>query len=260
MKTEYAIVKKRREDIMSYIQRNKKVTVKELADYFDTSEITIRRDLNYWEEKDAIIRNHGGAQLIQHMVNDEDQAYLNRCVHAIAKKAASFVENGDTIFINTSSTALLTVKYIGNKRCTIVTNNAKATYLEHSPEIQIVLTGGELRFPKESMVGDLALTAVSKISADKCFMGCSGLTDETLSTAILAETSINGLMIAQTKGKKFILCDHSKIGIPHQFDYCSTNEIDYLITDTDSNKNVLESLKEKDVTVIETEPLWHIND
>ena len=113
MKVDYQIVQKRRDDIMMIIQKLGDVTVKQLMNDFDVSEITIRRDLQYWEDRGAIIRYHGGAKIIQHMVDHDNSDFTNkRYKHAIAKMAASYIEDGDTIFINTSSTALLIPQYI----------------------------------------------------------------------------------------------------------------------------------------------------
>ena len=182
MKVDYKIVQQRRDDIMMIIQKLGNVTVKQLMNDFNVSEITIRRDLQYWEDRGAIIRYHGGAKIVQHMVNHDNSDFTNeRYKHAIAKKAASYIEDGDTVFINTSSTALLIPQYIMNKRCTIITNNAKMVLVKHSPLISIVLTGGELRYPKEAMVGDFALNNLHKIRANKCFLGCSGMS----STSVL---------------------------------------------------------------------------
>ena len=71
MKVDYQIVQKRRDDIMMIIQKLGDVSVKQLMNDFNVSEITIRRDLQYWEDRGAIIRYHGGAKIVQHMVDHD---------------------------------------------------------------------------------------------------------------------------------------------------------------------------------------------
>ena len=78
MKVDYKIVQKRRDDIMMIIQKLGDVTVKQLMNDFDVSEITIRRDLQYWEDRGAIIRYHGGAKIIQHMVDHDNSDFTNK--------------------------------------------------------------------------------------------------------------------------------------------------------------------------------------
>lgn len=258
MKVDYKIVQQRRDDIMMIIQKLGSVSVKQLMNEFDVSEITIRRDLQYWEDRGAVIRYHGGAKIIQHMVNHDNSNFTNdRYKHAIAKHAATYVEEGDTIFINTSSTALLVAQYI-NKRCTIITNNAKMLLAKHSPQISIVLTGGELRFPKEAMVGDFALNNLSKIRANKSFLGCGGINSESgVTTAIFSETAINETMIQNTLGSTFILCDYTKIGQTHNYISGSLEEVNYLITDINASDEELSHILEvnPDIKVKKVEPL-----
>ena len=114
MKMTKEVVDKRRKKIMQKIQVKGTVNVEELASELNVTPLTIRRDLQYWEDMGAIERFYGGAKLVQNFVEhdiDPNEAYK----HAIAKFAATFVDDGDTIFINTSSTALLVIKYIIGK-------------------------------------------------------------------------------------------------------------------------------------------------
>lgn len=259
MRIETELVQKRRNDIMTLIQKFKNISVNELVREFHTSPVTIRRDLQYWEDLGAIQRTHGGAKLIQTMVANKDEAFTNdRYIQAIAKRAALFVEEGDTIFINTSLTALLMIRYIKDKNCTVITNNGSAMTLKHDPKVRIILTGGELTFPKKSMVGDFTISTIQRVIANKCFLGCSGITlDDGITTAIMAETTINELMLSQTQGKKFVVCDHTKFGMKYSFKSGSLDKIDGVITDIATSFDDISALRLKGKDVITVEPLLH---
>ena len=116
MKVSKTIVDKRRDDIMKAIQENNFMSVGDLVDMFDVSPITIRRDLQYWEDKGAIERKYGGASLLQAFI-DEDEASFERAKYmkGIAKRAALYVDDGDVIFINSSMTALMLINYLKDK-------------------------------------------------------------------------------------------------------------------------------------------------
>lgn len=244
---------------MLAIQNNGKILVDEVAKEMNVSPLTIRRDLQYWEELGAIERFYGGAKLVQSFVENDPVHSNEPYKHAIAKYAAQYVEEGDTIFINTSSTSLLVIKYIRNKHCTVVTNNAKAVFLEHDPMVTICLTGGELRFPKESMVGDFALNNLNKVTASKCFLGCSGISmDSGMTTAILPEVTINEAMVRRCNGPTFILCDHTKVGVSHNFTATTLDTIDYIITDKLADAHELDTLQQQDITVVTLDPLQKI--
>lgn len=258
MKMNKEVVDTRRKKVMAKIQVLGRVDVEDLAKELAVSPLTIRRDLQYWEEQGAIERFYGGARLIQSFVdNDEIHENNEPYKHAIAKYAAQYVEEGDTIFINTSSTALLVLKYIRGKRVTVITNNGKAIFMDHDPLVSIVLSGGELRIPKESMVGDFALNNLNRVTANKSFMGCSGFDIHAgMSTAILQEVSINETMINRCKGSVFLLGDYTKIGNVHQFIAADVNAFQYLITDKRVNEEQLEEFRHAGIQTVALDPLF----
>lgn len=255
MKMTKEVVDKRRKKIMQEIQIKGTVNVDELSAKLNVTPLTIRRDLQYWEDMGAVERFYGGAKLVQNFVEhdiDPNEAYK----HAIAKFAATFVDDGDTIFINTSSTALLVIKYIIRKRVTIITNNGKTIFCDHDPNVQIVMTGGELRFPKETMTGDFALNNLQRVKANKAFLGCSGFDSEVgMSTAILPEVIINESMISRCSGAAFILADATKINYVHQFVVAKPDSFAYLVTDTRVPAEQIEEFEEKGILVKQLDPL-----
>ena len=99
--------------------------------------------------------------------NMKDEVQLYRKI--IARYAAAFVSENDTIFINTSSNAL---------QVTVITNNGKAIGREYCPGVNVVLTGGKLRHTKDAMVGDFTLRNLQHVYAKKAFVGCSGISAE----------------------------------------------------------------------------------
>lgn len=243
---------------MKLIQKEHQVNVQELSKLFHVSPLTIRRDLQYWEDMGAIIRNYGGASLIQEFINVKNYD-TQRYLHAIARKAAQYVENGDTIFINSSQTALLVLKFIKNKRVTVITNNAKAINYTPDSQVNVIFTGGEVRFPKNSMVGNYALGMLNTVTADKCIIGCSGLNQNGVSTELLKEVPINQAMLQRSKNTRIILCDHTKFGIKYSYGYSSFKNIDYLITDINADPDILEIIREKNATnVIQVEPFINL--
>ena len=110
MKNTKTFILKRQEAILKYLEENNFAKTEELAKFLNTSNVTIRRDFQILEEKGLIIRNHGGAQVSQNILNKKfcDNATNKNEIlkSSIAKKAAEFIENNDIIFINSSSTAI----------------------------------------------------------------------------------------------------------------------------------------------------------
>lgn len=241
-------VDQRRNAIIKILEQYGKVKVSFLADELNVSPLTIRRDLDDLEKHNIITRQYGSATLAHPGIN-AFSSNQERCKQAIAKAAAKLVEDQETIFINTSSTALLTMQYITAKNVTVITNNGKALGVQHNPTMTVVLTGGEIRFPKESMFGEFAINNINCVSASKCFMGCAGLSPEGgLTTSVFQESPINSLMIKRAK-KHFVLADHTKIGITSSFQYGLASDIDLLITDSHASKLTLAKFKRMGVDI-----------
>ncbi|MCF7931253.1 MAG: DeoR/GlpR transcriptional regulator, partial [Acholeplasmataceae bacterium] len=116
----------------------------------------------------------------------------------------------------------------------------------------VVLTGGELRMPKESLVGDFAINNLNRVKAAKAFLGCSGISAEGgFTTAVLQEVAINEVMLKNTVGMKFVLADKNKVGKIHSFLSGSISQLDYLITDVFASEVEVKSLRSNGLKVIQ---------
>ena len=257
MKNAKGFVFKRQQAILKYLKENKFAKTEELATLLKTSNITIRRDFQNLEKEGVIRRKYGGAELIEGALSEDP--YFNhtkikkeKIKDSIAKKAAEFIEDGDSIFINSSSTAIKLLEYIEDKRVMVITNNGKILGMNLSPNVEIILTGGEVYGRKQSMVGDIATQIISKITATKCFIGVSGINANTgISTSVLQETTVNMKMLENCNGPTFVLADNSKIGIHHNFSSGDISKVNYVITnEIEDDKSELEKLKEKGVKII----------
>lgn len=242
MKRERAYVEGRRRQVVEMLQRNPQIRIDELAKRLGVSVVTIRRDLQYLEEKKQITRFYGGAAVSKEAAGYVDDVAIYR--ELIAKYAATLVDDGDTIFINTSSNALDIIKYIKGRHVTVITNNGKAIRQEKAEGVDLILTGGEVRHPKEALVGDFATRNLQNIFAKKAFMGCAGISAATgMSTEIANEVNVNQLMIEHTVQEVYLLADHTKVGHNSSFTSCSIESIRHLITDEMAPAEELEQMR-----------------
>jgi DeoR/GlpR family transcriptional regulator of sugar metabolism len=259
MKKNQGIVSKRRERILDYLTTNETINTNELAEKLNISPLTLRRDLQALDDEGLIVRYYGGAKLATDSDNtgylssdkDTSDSEFIKKKHAIAKYAAEIINDGDTIFINSSSTALLILEYLGDKRVYVVTNNGKALQSTIGPNIELVLTGGQVYERKQSLIGEFATYILSKITADKCFLGVSGIAcDSGISTSVLQETLVNHEMINRCSGPVYILADSTKVGRHHNFSSGDISEVSHLITDSNIKDSDIEEFEEKGITVI----------
>jgi len=255
MKQKKEIINARREHLIEILRNHETVPVNTLAEQLNVSLPTIRRDLDYLYKNNMIERFYGGASL--NMSNDPfaERNQNELAKHALAKYAAGCIEDHDIVFINTSSTALLTLKYLEDKKVTVITNNANAIHMEHSDSVQVVLTGGELRIPKYSMVGDIAINTIRMVKANKCILGCNGISSKSgLTTRNMLEVSINELMISNCNGTVYVLAPAHKVGITSNFKSASIESIDVLVTDTQADPSELSQIANHNVRIVQLNP------
>ena len=134
------------------------------------------------------------------------------------------MEDGDSILLNTSTTALAMVKYITSRNVTIITNNGNIINEENPSHATIVLLGGELRYQKGAMVGDFTKNSLAYVAAKKCFVGCTGISpDIGMVTEMMSEVNLNQMMFLLTPA--YFQYFHSLYSSRHILLYYLSNSI-----------------------------------
>lgn len=249
MKIKKSIVDNRRNNILDYIKENNEISTQELVEAFDVSEITIRRDLSYLESIGKVQRFYGGAKINEE--KDEKNLVLEDKKDRIAKKCAEFIEEYDDLFINSSSTALLVLKYLHGKRINVITNNARALFLDIDPLVTVTLTGGKITYPKNALTGSFAINNLKTLASDITIIGISGVSKEgELTTSLMDEMEINQYMINESTSKNILVCDSSKFSKTANFRIGSISLIDIVITDSDLDRDTIEMLEKNNIQIV----------
>jgi len=255
MKNSKAIVQKRQQTILQILQERNHVSTEHLAAELNVSNLTVRRDLQDLAGQGFVRIVRGGANLVKGTLYDdpssEPEALSESSKMAIARYAASLINDGDTILINSSTTAIQILPFITNKKVIVVTNNGLALSMDLAPGIELIFTGGEVRGNKKSMVGEMAVNNLSRIRASKAFIGVSGISARGgIFTSVLQETAINELMIRRSS-QCIILADGSKIGQQNNFQIGSARDASILITDDSADPSAIFQLQELGIQVHE---------
>ncbi len=229
----------RKQLIVSYVKSKSRVSVQELCDLLDVSISTVRRDLSDLEEQKLLKRTHGGAIDI-HSVNFEP-AYNDKIEQftqekiLIAKKAAEFIQDGDSLIIDAGTTTFCLADELSRfKDLTVVTNSSPLIQrLATMPDINVVSTGGTLRKINNAFTGPLSEAVLDLIRVDKAFIGTNSFDiDAGLTTPNILVSSIKQKMIS-IANEVCVMMDHSKIGLVSFSRFAKISEIDYFITSSD---------------------------
>jgi len=246
----------RQQEIVDMLKVNKSMSVAKLAKKLFIGEATIRRDLDKLEKQGLIKRAYGGAVWIEGLDNEVPLYIRENCYRtqkdAIGKAAARLVNDGDVIFMDSSSTTSCMAKYLSHlKKLTVITNGAKtAVSFENNLDINIYSTGGRLRKKALSYVGDRVISFVDDICVDTLFFSCKAFSlEKGFFDSSIDEVELRKVLIKNSK-KIIFLGDSGKVDVDSFYRICQIDAIDCIITDIDFSAKDKDILKENNVEYI----------
>jgi len=246
----------RRDKILQRIQSKGSVRVDELSEEFDVSTVTIRNDLDFFEEKGLIHRTYGGALLLNNIYKDpsiEEKRKINiEEKRRIAKYAGEMIKDGESIILDSGSTTReIATQLKGQTNITLMTNSINiALELAAEDELEIMMTGGVLREKSYSLVGPEAEHAMQNYFFDKLFLGVDGMDiDHGLTTSNPLEAKLNKVMV-QRSNTVIAVTDSSKFG-RHSFSFiCDLTPIDMIITDEKIDEEYETKFRKRNINVV----------
>lgn len=252
----------RRQSLLDILRRQPGLRVPELAAALNVSEGTVRNDLNALEQQALLIRVHGGAVLNQ-QGQFQNHSFLRRYQQnaaaklAIAREAAVLVNDGDSILLDASSTALYFAKFLSPRnRLRVITNGFEvARELAHNSTNTVILIGGVVNNESSSVTGLLSEHIIEELHIQKAFISCSGFSLERGMTEVhLAEAQLKRKVIESTQ-QLFGLVDSSKFGKEDLTSFAPAEKINHLFTDQQLSPDWAERLKQAGIefTICEEE-------
>ncbi len=220
----------RQEKILAMLEQKKSSSVRELSRELFTSEASIRRDIESLENKGLVKRVYGGV-LLSRDLNGTIPIDLRDADHSaakeeIARRAAELVNDGDTIFLDASSTVRRMMKYLRHrKHLKIITHNLKIFSEYGGENFELFCTGGTYSTVEQTLVGPAAENYLRAVSADLLFFSSQGITENgEITDSSEEETSLRRIMIARS-ARQYFLCDDSKLGDRRMFSVAHKDDI-----------------------------------
>jgi Transcriptional regulators of sugar metabolism len=246
----------RREKILEMIKEDGHAKVLQLSKIFKVTEVTIRQDLEKLEKDGFIEREHGGAYLkgVGVMVKNISLQNQENLVEkaAIAAKAVEFINDGDTIILDSGSTTTEIAKLIsGFKNLTVITNSLNiALTLGVDPEVNLVVTGGEFKAPTLSLTGQKAADFFDNLHVDKLFLATAGITLKSgLTYPSISDICVKRAMI-ESANIVYLVADSTKIGKSSFASLGALSLIDYLITDSKITEDDKTMFQKHDIKLV----------
>ncbi len=247
--------------IIQNLEKDGSISVASLARKYGVSQETIRRDLLRMESDGLLTRLHGGAVSLSYRLDLEIPFQLREKrfreqKSQIGVEAAKLVQDGDTVIIDDSSTALQVAKALRpGLRLTVLTNSfpvASALIVRNS--IRIIFLGGDLRKKSYSCVGPSTVRIISDYHVDKLFLGVEGLSiDEGLTDSYDIEVGLKQAMIAAA-AKTVIVADSSKFGRVHFAKVAPMAAVSVIVTDRGIAQEMVSSIRQCGISLVIAKP------
>jgi DeoR family transcriptional regulator, glycerol-3-phosphate regulon repressor len=244
----------RRREIVDVVRRQGFAAIEALAQQFQVTPQTIRRDINSLCAEGALQRFHGGAGLASSV---ENLAYPTRQILCLAEKqriarlVARHVPNHASLFINIGTTTEEAAKALfQHKGLSVVTNNLNvALILSHKPDFQVIVAGGLVRARDRGIIGEPTIDLIRQFKVDIGIIGISGIDDD----GALLDFDYREVRVAQTimgnSRQVFLAVDHTKFGRNAMVRLGHISQIDALFTDRPPLPEMADMLQAAGVTL-----------
>ena len=245
--------KQRRHTIMQLLQEQGEVSVEQLVQLFDISEVTIRKDLSALETNGFLLRKYGGAILMPKEIIDENENdELTKRKFVIAKVAAERIRDHNRIIVDSGSTTAALIKQLNLQQGLVVMTNSLSVAtelraLENEPTL--LMTGGTWDTRSESFQGKVAEQVLRSYDFDQLFIGADGIDLARGSTTFNELVGLSQVM-AEVSREVVVMVESQKIGRKMPNLELTWQQIDVLITDTGLSEQDKQAILAHGVEVI----------
>jgi DeoR family glycerol-3-phosphate regulon repressor len=253
-----SFAQERRNIIVAMVNRNGQVRVKDLSEQFKVTEDCIRKDLAILENEALLSRLYGGAIKVRvnpHEFNVAQRLDKNiEIKHKIAVKALSLIHEGDTIFLDISTSNAQLSRLIGesNLKITVVTNMVEVLVNLSIPcQAELILTGGSLSHGKDGFIGAMTITAIEPFRFDLAFMGVVGV--DVYGNRVETYTVDDGLTkeaVMRASQKKYMLLETKKFSNTAPYKYAHIDDFTGVITEEALPEGIIKALEQYKIEVI----------
>ncbi|NTW39476.1 MAG: DeoR/GlpR transcriptional regulator [Cellulomonadaceae bacterium] len=252
----------RKADLAAFVAEAGQVTVARLAERFDVSMDTIRRDLDQLDTDGVLIRTHGGAVSLSAVPRSDTGLDVRARLQTAAKEtigalAASLVEDGSSVMINAGTTTLALVRHLRDHRELTIATNSLRIPAEISPTVfrDLYVFGGGVRLSAQATVGMVGFPVAAgdselAIHCDLALIGVGAVSEQSgYSTSNLSEAAMISAMVSRAS-KVAVLADSSKFGRRLFAQIAELGRADYLVTETAPPAGLARELEAQGVTVL----------
>lgn len=250
------LAEKRHNYILDKLKSSGRVTVSEVSQVFEVTEVTVRRDLSWLQKQNLVKKTYGGAVLpnlpeinisvrFRHTQNQQAK-------RIIGELASRLINDGDVIYLEAGSTCYEIVPHLAkyNDLTVIVNSLHLMSRLHEQVKHKIIITGGMYRHERMDMLGPAAEATISQLGGFKAFTSADDISIESgISGADVATVTFTRMVLRQA-AKVVFVGDRSKFDNPALYKIADVDELDFMVTDTAPSQDWHRVCREKGIRLI----------
>lgn len=243
----------RRKKMVKLIHQEGRASVTQLAERFEISEVTVRSDLKALHSAGLVARAWGGAVALNQSYRElsllEKQGRNRLVKQRLAEHVRRSIHEGDSIILDAGSTTAAVAAGLSHyKNLTIMTNGLNvANALLEAPDVEVLLTGGQLRRASMSFYGVQAERSLEHYNFGKLIMSADGVDPERgITTHFDRDASLNRKMCSAVN-EIILVVDSSKFGLLNPFSVCKIQNINRIVTDNRIDNYFIEQIEDANV-------------
>ena len=244
----------RKEKILKLLSLQGEISIPDVLEQLEVSAVTARRDLDKLALEGLLTRTHGGAVVREKSplssFVEKNSRYQDSKAY-IARLAASFIEEGDSLMLDCGSTVYHLIPLIRDiRQLNIITNSVPVMLALMDSPVEVHLIGGLIDKQRQAVHGQMAEENISRFRVDKAFLGADGVS---LSFGLSARSEVergNTLAMMQAARQNFFLLDSAKFEKDAMINIADWQKVDYLITDSKLSDELEENYQESGIRLI----------
>lgn len=244
----------RRRHILLELKLHPHVRISDLAQRFDVSTETVRRDLDSLAKNGLIARAHGGASAPaqgHYPGLDERAGARTEVRERIGRRAAELVREGETVMIDSGSTTIQAARALAwlGTPCTVITNSIPVAMTIGHGTPQVILCPGEYLPPESAVIGTETLEFLSRFSVDRCLIGASGLSSEGLSETVRGFAAVKRMMLQRARDRH-LLVDSEKFDRKDFSRVAALEDLTSIVSDRKPRGELLSAIDGAEVDIL----------
>lgn len=247
----------RHTDIVGRLRRDGRVDVAGLAGELNTSEVTVRRDLDLLAQAGVLRRVHGGA--VSLLMRGDELPFAVREVESseaktrIGAAAAALLRDGEAVVVDSGTTGLAVARALSGRRMTVMPLSLpNANALTGSPSTTVLIPGGSARFGEGSLVGPMTVASLRGLRFDTVVLTCCGFSLDTGVTAHDLQDAAVKRAAVDSSNRVVLVAEGAKFARTALAVVCAFDRVDVVVTDANAPDDALGRLRAAGVQVVQS--------